>query len=53
MKTIEEIKDEISELIREAGKQGVMLESIDSEFICTMSGNCSLTTVSIKEVRVK
>lgn len=48
---IEEIKADITALIRDAASQGVALEHIRGRFIFTVDGKAHLTCVDIEETR--
>lgn len=48
---IEEIKADITALIREAASQGVALEHIRGRFIFNVDGKAYLTYVDIEETR--
>ena len=50
---IEEIKNEIAGLIREAGLQGVAIDVIRSKFIDTIEGKAHLACIEIEERRMR
>lgn len=52
-RSIEEIKDEITSLIREAGLQGVAIDVIRSRFTDTMNGEAHLAWLEIEERRMR
>lgn len=53
MKTVDEIKDEITSLLNEAARQGVFITTVRAEYISTVAGVGAAARVEMTEDRMR